>query len=183
MSSNLGNAFNTPIGMMRVYLDDGDTPAGGSPSGMNAVGGDGVGAALSLAGLSSWLAAENATGYTIRAFFSTDTASATFRDVTVRDGLSLTGTALATLTPTVQGNGQWNGTIVDTGGNNSGGTRGDAVFSQVFTQDAITLSVLSRSGTVRGTLAGVVITAVPEPGTTLLAATLVPFFLRRRRAI
>jgi len=181
-STSVGGAFNTPIGMMRVYLDDGDGPAGGAPGSLGAVNGDGIGVTVNLTGMTAWLASEGATGYTIQAYFSTDTGSATFRPISVRDGSTVTSTILETITPTVQGNGLWNGTIVDAGGNNSGGTRGDAVFSTVFTQDAITLTVQSISGSSRGTLAGFVITAVPEPAAALLGTLGLLAILRRRRS-
>lgn len=180
-STSVGGAFNTPIGMMRVYLDDGDGPAGGAPGSLGSVNGDGIGVTINLTGMSAWLASEGATGYTIQAYFSTDTDSATFRPISVRDGNTVTSSILETITPTVQGNGLWDGTIVDVGGNGSGGTRGNAVFSTAFTQDAITLTVESVSGSSRGTLAGFVITAIPEPAAALLGTLGLLGILRRRR--
>ena len=169
-SSTFGNEFNLPIGMMRVYLDDGDNPAAGAPESMGAVDGDGIGVSVTLVGLADWLTANNLPGYTIRTFHSTDTGDATFRTVSIRDGVSVTDSILESLVPTVQGNGQWDGTSVDEGGNQTGGTRGDAIFASVFTQDAITLTMPTREGSSRGTLAGVVITAIPEPSSVALAA-------------
>jgi hypothetical protein len=82
----------------------------------------------------------------------------------------------------VQGNGTWNGTIVDAGGNNNGGIRGDAIFSTPFTQDTITLTVQSNGGASRGTLAGFIVTAVPEPSVTLISAIgLLGLAMQRRR--
>lgn len=180
MSSNLGNAFNTPIGLMRVYLDDGDNPAAGGPVTLGAVNGDGIGASASVSGLTAWLASNGASAYTVRAFFSTDNGTS-FRDISVRNGPSVASPILATMTPTVQGNGQWNGTAVDSGGNNNGGIRGDATFAQQFNQDTITLTVLANGGASRGTLAGFVLTAVPEPSSSLLGGLALGFLLRRRR--
>lgn len=181
MSSNLGNAFNTPIGLMRVYLDDNDNPAAGGPITLGAVNGDGIGVSASLTGLSAWLASEGATGYTIQAFFSTDNGTA-FQPISVRDGASVTSPILQTVTPTVQGNGTWNGTAQDAGGNDAGGIRGDALFSTPFTQDTITLTVLSNGGTSRGTLAGFILTAVPEPSVSLICGLgALGMMLQRRR--
>lgn len=181
MSSGLGNAFNTPIGLMRVYLDDGDGPETGAPISLGAVNGDGIGVSASLTGLSAWMLNEGATGYTIRAFFSTDNGTS-FRDITARDGGRVSSPVLQTVTPTVQGNGTWNGTFSDPGGNDSGGIRGDALFSTTFTQDTITLTVASNGGTSRGTLAGFIVTAVPEPSAAMLSGLCLLGMATQRRS-
>ncbi|MGC4017184.1 MAG: hypothetical protein QM755_22130 [Luteolibacter sp.] len=180
-SSTVGGAFNTPIGMMRVYLDDGDGPTAGSPGSLGAVNGDSIGVTVNLTGLTAWLAAEGGTSYTIQAYFSTDMDSATFLPISVRDGGSVTSTVIETITPTVQGNGSWNGSILDPGAIQTDGTRGSAVFSTQFTQDTITLTLPVRDGSARGTLAGIIITAAPEPSAALLGTLGTLALLRRRR--
>lgn len=181
-SSTVGNVNGTPISLMRKFLDDGDTPAAGTPASLGAVSGDGIGVSVNLQGLRAWLISEGATAYTIRAFFNTDTGGATFQSITVRDGNSVTSSAIETITPTVQGGGRWDGTVVDVGGNLTDGTRGDAIFVTQFTQDNITLTLPSGNGSVRGTLAGFVVTAVPEPSAALLGGLGMLCLLRRRRA-
>lgn len=180
-STTDGNLFNQPIGMMRIYLDDSDTPAVGTPALLGAVAGDGIGVTVNLQGMAAWLAAAGATGYTIHAYFSTDTVGATFQPLIARNGNTVTSTIIDSAIGVVQGNGQWNGTIVDAGGNQSEGTRGDATFGTVFNQDNLTLTMAKREDSARGTLAGFVITAVPEPGAALLGGLGLLALLRRRR--
>ncbi|HEX7261876.1 MAG TPA: PEP-CTERM sorting domain-containing protein [Luteolibacter sp.] len=180
-STTPSNAFGTPISMMRQYLDDGDAATAGYAADMGVSSSDGIGVTVRLQGMSAWLAAESMTGYTIRAFYSSDTGSATFRNISARNGGLVTSTILETIAPTVQGNGQWNGTSVDTGGNSTAGTRGDAVFLSEFTADTLTLTIESRNGSQRGSLAGFVITAMPEPSTALLCGIGMLGLLRRRR--
>ncbi len=61
-------------------------------------------------------------------------------------------------------------------------TRGYGDSVTTLTADTITLTFPSRDGTVRGTLAGFKITAVPEPATAgLLALGLMPWLAARRR--
>jgi len=180
-SSTVGNLNGTPISLMRKFLNDGDTPAAGAPASLGSVLGDGIGVSVNLQGLSAWLISEGATAYTIRAFFNTETNDATFQSITVHDGNSITSPMIETITPTVQGNGQWNGTNIDGGGNLTDGTRGDAIFATQFTQDNITLTLPIRNGNARGTLAGFVITAVPEPSVILLGCFGILALFRRRR--
>ncbi len=147
---------NSGITVFRNYLND-----------------DGV--TMTLDGLGAWLAAEGMTGYTITVYLNTNGGDATFHDVTIA------GNALSV--PRL-GNGTWNGSIEDTGGNLSDGSRGQATTG-VLTGDSVTISVPRWDNPTtpgsRGGLAAGVITAVPEPATTGLSALGMLMLLRRRR--
>lgn len=137
------NGPNSAISMFRNYLNDN-------------------GITITLHGMSAWLGSEGMTGYTITLYASSDNSSATFYDATVN---------ATTLPIPVLGNGTWDGISNDPGGNDSGGVRGQAV-SEIFSGDtaSITLPAWSAgSPNTRGSLAAFVITAVPEPGSALLA--------------
>jgi hypothetical protein len=175
------DGFNSGIGTMRAYLDDGDNPAAGSPVDLGAANGDGIGVSIRLEGLATWLANEGATGYTITVYQSTDSENASFRELSIRDGGSVASSVLDTLTVTAAGNGTWDGTSNDPLGNITSGTRGAGTFSSTFNQDVITLTSASRSGSSRGTVAAVVVTAVPEPGSLALLGMGGLAFVRRRR--
>jgi hypothetical protein len=162
------NGANSEISTMRAYIDDGDNPAAGAPADLGAVNGDGIGATIRLQGLSAWLAAEGATGYTVTVYTSTDSNPATFQSATARNGGSVTSPAIATTTVPVGGDGTWDGASNDPAGNSNQGFRGSGTFASVFTNDVITLTVPSRSGSVRGTVAAVTLTTVPEPSIALL---------------
>jgi hypothetical protein len=154
-SSNIWNAGledNNEQGLYRQYLDDGDGATA-----------DGIGVSVTITGLSAWLLEEGMTAYQIRAYSSTDTDGATFHTIDIRDGVTLSGAILATISPAVLGAGDF-----PTG---SGGTwqpRGYGDSSTALSADSITLTIPVNGGNVRGTLAALKITAIPEPSTTLL---------------
>jgi len=134
---------NSGISVFRNYLNDN-------------------GISITLNGMSAWLASEGMTAYTITLYASSDNSSATFYDATVN---------ATTVTIPVLGNGTWDGTSNDPGGNNSGGVRGEGT-SGVFSGDTATITLpawSSASPNTRGSLAAIVFTAVPEPGSTVLA--------------
>ena len=147
---------NSAISVFRNYLNDN-------------------GITITLNGMSAWLASEGMTGYTITLYASSDNSSATFYDATVN---------ATTLSIPVLGNGTWDGTSNDPGGNDSGGVRGLAI-SGVFSSDTATITLPAWSGdspNTRGSLAAFVITAVPEPGSTVLAFLGLGLgFIRKRR--
>ena len=134
---------NSGISVFRNYLND---------NGIN----------LTVDGLSAWLATEGMTGYTVTVYASSDNGGATFYDATVN---------MTTIPIPVLGDGTWDGTANDPLGNDSGGVRGQAT-SAVFSSDTATITLPAWSGDnpgIRGSLAAVVITAVPEPGSAFLA--------------
>jgi PEP-CTERM motif len=150
------NGPNSEISVFRNYLNDN-------------------GITIALNGLSSWLASEGMTGYTITLYASSDNSSATFYDATVNS---------TTVPIAVLGNGTWDGTSNDPGGNDAGGVRGLAT-SGVFSSDTATITLpawSSSSPNTRGSLAAFVITAVPEPGSAVLALLGLGLgFIRKRR--
>lgn len=129
------------------------------------------GISITLEGMSSWLAAEGMTGYTITLYASSDNGTS-FLDATIGS---------MTVPISVGGNGTWDGTSNDPTGNNTGGIRGTGV-SGVMTDDVITISLPPNSFPARSSLAAFVVTAVPEPGSALLAISGLGWgFIRRRR--
>lgn len=133
------------------------------------------GVMVTLDGLDAWLAAEGVSGYTVTVYLGTDGANATFHDV------NIAGNALSV--PRL-GNGTWNGSIEDPGGNISGGSRGQAT-SGVLAGDSVTISVpawnVPTTPGSRGGLAAIVVTAVPEPGSAALAIFGLGACVARRR--
>ncbi len=119
---------------------------------------------LTITGISAWLAATpGATAYTIQMVQSSDNATG-FPDsaVSVSDG----GAALGTFT---------NGT---TGG---GGKLGGATNALTLTSDTLFIEPGDRNGSLRGTIAGVIITSVPEPSIAALLGLGGLALIRRRR--
>ncbi len=121
----------------------------------------GNGARVSFSGLSAWLASEGATGYTVRVYHSTDNASG-FAPVNVWEGDAL-------LT-TVQSDNLWT---------TDGGYRA-YVDTGLLEADSIIVG-MNRIGDVRGTIAAIKITAIPEPATLVLLG-LGGLVLRRKRS-
>ncbi len=158
-----GNEDSNEQGLYRVYLDDG-----------------GSGVSVTISGLSAWLVAEGQTSYQIRAYCSTDTDNATFHTLTIHDG-SASGASLGTVSPTTIGPGDYppNTTPDPTWGMWQPRGYGDSAGN--LAADTITLTMPVRDGSVRGTLAAFKITAIPEPGTSiLLGLGCAGIFLRRR---
>lgn len=142
------------------YLDDG-----------------GSGVQVTITGLSAWLAAEGQSSYQIRAFCSTDTSNATFQTITIHMG-DASGTTLGTIAPAVLGDDDYPTNPYDS----TNGPRGYGDSNVPLTADTITLTIPVRDGSIRGTLAALTFTAVPEPSTALLGGIGLLGFLRRRRA-
>ncbi|RYD47051.1 MAG: PEP-CTERM sorting domain-containing protein [Verrucomicrobiaceae bacterium] len=145
------NGTNSEISVFRTYLNDN-------------------GITINLNGLSAWLATEGKTGYTVTLFASSDNGTS-FRDATVG------GT---TVSIPVGGNGSWNGTSEDPLGNSTQGIRGIGV-SGILTEDNLTISLPSHNYPERSSLAGFMVTAVPEPGSAALAIVGLGSLLTRRR--
>lgn len=147
------NGPNAEISVFRSYLNDG-------------------GIDIRLNGLSTWLASENATGYIVTLFASTDNG-------TIFDDATVNGT---TVSIPVGGNGAWDGTAEDPNGNSDAGSRGIGT-SGIFTTDTLDISLppfVARP--TRASLAGFQITAVPEPSSFLLTTLgLATCLVRRRR--
>lgn len=169
--------------LYRVYLDDGD---GGS----SLVATDGIGVSVTISGLSAWMAANGGTSYQIRCYASTDTDNATFRPVLVRSGAPnaadgdnqlLNLAVLDTVVVPTLGPGDFppNTNPDPTWGIWQSRGYGDSVST--LSDDVITLTIASRDGTTRGTLAGFKITAVPEPASLVAVAGGLGLLLRRRR--
>jgi hypothetical protein len=171
-------------GLYRVYLDDGD---GGS----SLVGGDGIGVSVTLTGLGAWLAANGATSYQIRCYGSTDTDNASFQPVLIRAGAPnaadganqlLNLTVLDTVNRLIIGPGDYppNTTPDPTWGMWQPRGYGDSIAG--LTDDVVTLTIASRDGSTRGTLAGFQLIAVPEPSSfAVLGLGLAALACRRAR--
>jgi hypothetical protein len=145
--------------LYRTYLDDGETVAG-----------TGIGANVTITGLSAWLTDVGDPSYQIRFYHSTDQAK-DFLPVSIRDGSAITDTVIET----VQATNMWY-----PGGNSS---RAYVDSSDTLTTDIITITLPNSggSGNLRATLAGVKITSVPEPMTLSLLGIGGLALVRKRR--
>lgn len=120
---------------------------------------------LTLTGLSTWLAGLGATSYTIQIIQSTDNGSGFVpTDVFTVSG----GTVLGQLINSTTGSGKIGGASSTLTG---------------LTSDTLFLDVQTRNGLNRGTIAGFIVTAVPEPTVSLLSGLGALVLLRRRRSI
>lgn len=145
--------------IFRGYLDDNATS----------------GPTITLTGISAYLASQSATSFTLTVFFSTDNANATFTTghLTPGDGLATDFNA------TVSGNGSWTNGIGSTEG-----VRGYATISglsgdsyNITTDHSITIGGVPS----RGSIAGIAITAIPEPSSAILALVGGMMLFSRRR--
>jgi len=120
---------------------------------------------LTITGLSGWLATiPGATAYTIQMIQASDNATG-FPDTAVYD--SNGGTSLGTFTNSTTG---------------GGGKLGGATNTLTLTSDTIYIKPGNRAGSLRGTIAGVIITSVPEPSmAALLGLGGLALLLRRRK--
>jgi hypothetical protein len=154
---------NTPDQMVyRVYLDDGD-------GGTSLVAGDGIGVSVTLSGLGSWLATSGAQRYVVRCFVSTDTSpTMTFQPFSLRAGAPdpANGTTQLTALPVLE-----TVTMPRLGGADyppntaSTSTSRGYADSGARTEDTITLTIPTRSGSARGTL-GAIMVFTAEPSIT-----------------
>lgn len=154
--AQVGGSYSGSTGEDEVsfgYLDDGNT-----------------GADITITGLSAWLAANSSTTYTVTLIMSTGQTGAgtAFRDTPLLDqdgGTELHLYSIGTGSP---------------GG--SGGIQGSETTG-ALTSDTLFVNGQTRAGSVRGSIAGIIITSnVPEPSSTaLLGIAGLAFTLRRRR--
>ena len=152
-----GGALVPDQQLYREYLDDSDA-TGGSPYTELAQTNDGFGAVIRLTGLADWLASEGALYFRIRAYFCTDISDTSFRPVSILGGTNLSAELIGAITADAMGDGEF-----PTGSSGSN-TRGYG-DSELMSADSIVLAALPRSGTVRGTLAAVKVTALKvNPG-------------------
>lgn len=168
-----GQESNSEQQQYRVYLDDGD---GGS----SLVSGDGIGVSVTISGLSAYMAANNMAGYKLRTYSSSDTTGGSFQPVMVRlgapnaaDGANqlLNLPIFTSINVPVLGDGAF-----------PTGSSGDSIRgygdSPYLTADVVTLTIPSRNGSIRGTLAAFQV--IPEPSTfAVLGLGLAALFLRR----
>ncbi len=139
-TSAAGAEANNEQALYRVYLDDGET----SP---------GIGVSVTLQGLAGWLATTGRTTYRIRCYANNDSAT-TFQPITIHAG-DATGTVLHTITPAASGDGDFPTPITPP----TGQSRGFADSPDTLDAGTITLTIPPRSGSVRGTLCAIRITA------------------------
>ncbi len=183
-SSNVwsnGNVSATSVN--RGYLDDWNYNAGGGSNGLNA------GATIMLGGLNAWLAATGMTSYQVVVLRSTDSDNATFTDIRWGSQADDAGGALPggwMVDPATAG--AWPIVGDFTGGNI---LDGDQFLDQALrigesaaltgTLDNLVLQGGHINGSVRGSISGIVIIGVPEPGTAGLALSAAGMLLARRR--
>ena len=131
---------------------------------------DTTGITISLGGLSSWLAAEGATTYTVTFFQNSDVAANTFNEINLYDGIGTGGTLLENMADQLSD-----------GSGNGDGSRLIRSTTNAFSADSITFSS-NRDGAQRAGVSGFIITTVPEPSSTaLLGLGGLALILRRRK--
>jgi MYXO-CTERM domain-containing protein len=162
-----GQESNPEQGLYRVYLDDGG------------------GVTITISGLADWLAASGDPAYEVRLYRSTDNNGAGFSAVGIFEGVS-TADPLLEMIPTVApgdpsiGDGGFPTAVA--GG---GGARMFQDALGTFSADTITFNSVREADIggfpVRGTIAGFMITSIPEPATGVLALLGLGLLARRRR--
>lgn len=173
----------------RSYIDDGDTGNTGDVDFQPFQhAGDGVGVSGRITGLANYVSANNAVGYIIRFYFTTDDNAGTFEDVKVLNGSQVTNTDgsdlfTATVLSTVAGTVLGGGNYPDA--TDGSGKRGFA-DSSLLTADDIVFTIASRidnNDHQRGTIAGFrITTVVPAPAALPAGLGLLALLsLRRRR--
>jgi hypothetical protein len=135
-----GSENDNDQALYRVYLDDGET----SP---------GTGVRVTITGLGAWLARHGHAAYQLRCYSNNDGA-ATFRPISLRYGAAADGPVLHTMTPAACGDGDFPTTVTPPAGQ----ARGFADSPATLTADTLTLTLLPRDGSTRGTLCAFKIT-------------------------
>ena len=183
-SSNTWNNPGVPTSSAsKGYLDDWNYNGGGGSTG------NASGATFSLGGLNDWLTATGMTSYQIIVLRSTDTASATFSDIRWAAASDVAGNPPAGWHVDPGAPGNWpvvgdytGGTVVD--GDlflDAANRLGESASFGGNLDNVIIQGAHTNGGTIRGSIAGVVIVGVPEPSSALLAAGLGLCGLSRRR--
>ena len=141
--------------------DGGTWSAGGAPNNIYTTYVDNA-TDFTLTGLAAWLTTEGATSYTVQVIQASDTASQTFGDVLIKD-TDGSGSLLETLAGGTQ---QKFSTVTSSGS---------------FNADTLFIDPTNTNGN-RTSVAGIIITAVPEPSSTvLLGLGGLTLILRRRK--
>ncbi|MBK1853401.1 PEP-CTERM sorting domain-containing protein [Verrucomicrobiaceae bacterium 5K15] len=122
--------------------------------------------AITITGLSSWLTANGASGYTVQLSQASDTSTNWFGDTLINDTSG--GALLDTLTnPNIQ-----NGLT----------TVSSSITSDTLYVDTTTTGTAPSGGaSARTNIAGIIITAVPEPSSALMAMLGAGLFLFQRK--
>ncbi len=129
--------------LYRVYLDDGETAPG-------------VGVRVTLRGLAAWLAENGRTSYQIRCYSNNDAADS-FHQITLRHGPSPDSPVLCAMIPQPLGGG---GHPTDPAPHSgTGQARARADSPATLAADVVTITIPPRSGSTRGTLAAIRVTA------------------------
>ncbi len=148
-----GDESNADQGLYRVYLDDG------------------AGITITVSGLSSWLSSVGDIAYQVRFYRSTDNGGAGFSALSLYDGVGTAGTLLETIPTVVPGDPSIGDGAYPTG-TGGGGVRLAQDAAGMFTSDTITFYSAREADIgglpVRGCIAGVKITSIPEPSTLAL---------------
>ncbi len=161
---NAGAESDKEQSIYRMYLDDG-----------------GDGPQVTISGLSQWLGANNATGYKLTVYRSSDmenNGTNKFAQLDFYSGTGTSGTLLESIAPELPAGGGNYPTATD-----GGGSRLKQEASTVFTDDVITFhSDRGLGGGYRGSIAGFKIEIVPEPSSAaLLGLGGLALILRRRK--
>ncbi|WP_346188098.1 PEP-CTERM sorting domain-containing protein [Rubritalea halochordaticola] len=125
-----------------------------------------TGANITITGLSAWLSANSVTAYTVTLVMGSGQGGGTFVDTPLYDE---------------EGGSELHLYSVNAEAGASGGIQGYATSGEL-NSDTLYIDGQNRNGTARGSIAGVVITTIPEPSSTaLLGLAGLGFILRRRK--